>query len=102
MTAGPGVVPLRAHVRPVGHLSRMAMEDPAMANPGNPDPSTPDPAPGGDIPSEMPPRPFPGERPLGPDEPSAPYEDNSIDEPVEPGTGPETLQGAPTDPGIRV
>jgi hypothetical protein len=50
----------------------------------------------------MPPRPFPGERPLGPDEPSAPFEEPPIDEPVEPGIGPEHLPGAPTDPGIRV
>ncbi|TXN76303.1 hypothetical protein FV228_00745 [Methylobacterium sp. WL18] len=67
-----------------------------MANPGMPDP-----IPGGDIPTEMPPRPFPGERPLGPDEPSAPYEDAPIDEPVEPGIGPDHLPVAPTDPGIR-
>jgi hypothetical protein len=72
------------------------MEISTMANPGMPDP-----IPGGDVPGGMPPRPFPGERPLGPDEPSAPFEEPPVDEPVEPGIGPEHLPGAPTDPGIR-
>lgn len=48
------------------------------------DPRMPEPAPDGDSSSEMPPRPYPGERPLGSDEPSAPFE-----EPVEPGIGPD-------------
>ncbi|KQP14691.1 hypothetical protein ASF26_17605 [Methylobacterium sp. Leaf93] len=67
-----------------------------MANPGMPD-RIPD----GDIPLETPPRPFPGERPLGPDEPSVPYEDAPVDEPVGPGIGPDHRPEAPTDPGIR-
>lgn len=66
------------------------------------DPGVTDLIPDGEIPSELPPRPFPGERPLGPDEPSAPYDEPPIEEPVEPGIGPENLPGAPTDPGIRV
>lgn len=66
------------------------------------DPGVPDPIPGDEIPSELPPRPFPGERPLGPDEPSAPYDEPSIEEPVEPGIGPGHLPGAPTDTEIRV
>ena len=66
-----------------------------MANPGMPDP-----IPGGDIPAELPPRPFPGERPLGCDEPSAPFEEPPIDEPFEPDIGPEHLPDAPTGPGI--
>ncbi len=73
------------------------MEISTVSNPGMPDP-----IPGGDVPSEIPPRPFPGERPLGPDEPSAPFDEPPIDEPAEPGIGPDHLPGAPTDPGIRV
>ncbi len=67
-----------------------------MAGPGMPDP-----IPGGDVPTELPPRPFPGERPLGPDEPSAPYEDHPIDEPVEPGSGPRSSAGGADGPGLR-
>nr|WP_299657802.1 hypothetical protein [Methylobacterium sp.] len=88
-----------------------------MANPGMPEP-----APGGDIPSEMPPRPYPGERPLGSDEPSAPFEEPPFEEPpfeelpfeelpteespneapAEPGIGLDDRPGAPADPGLRV
>ncbi|TXM73702.1 hypothetical protein FV226_08795 [Methylobacterium sp. WL12] len=67
-----------------------------MANPGMPDPS-----PGGDAPSEPPPRPFPGERPLGPDEPSAPFEEPASDVPLGPVIDPEPLPGEPAVPGIR-
>ena len=62
-----------------------------MANPG-----VPEPIPGGDIPSETP-RPYPGERPLGPDEPSAPFEEPPT---REPGT-PDIAPGSPADPGVR-
>ncbi|NEU12777.1 hypothetical protein G3T14_11605 [Methylobacterium sp. BTF04] len=67
-----------------------------MANPG-----LPEPAPGGDSPLELPPRPYPGERPLGSDEPSAPFEEPPIDDPVEPGIGPDPEPGTPTDPERR-
>lgn len=48
-----------------------------MANPGMPDP-------------------IPGERPLGSDEPSAPFE-----EPPEPGMHPDRPAEGPIEPGIR-
>lgn len=67
-----------------------------MANPGMPDP------PGGADPAEMPPRPFPGERPLGADEPSAPYEEPTPDEPLGHGIGPGQGPGDPAIPGPRL
>ena len=90
MAAGPDAVPLRARVRPVGHRDEQVRIS-SVANPGMPDP-----IPGGDVPSQLPPRPFPGERPLGSDEPSAPFE-----EPPEPGMHPDCPAEGPIEPGIR-
>lgn len=68
-----------------------------MADPGltNAAPDTP-------VPIDGPPGPwpFPGERPLGSDEPSAP-----VDVPAEapaPGTGPDVPPGDPAGPDLRV
>jgi hypothetical protein len=58
----------------------------------------PEPRPDGEAPPELPPRPFPGERPLGSDEPSAPFAGPPRDIPVEPGTGAED---SAAEPGIR-
>jgi hypothetical protein len=67
-----------------------------MASPGPPDPK-----PAGPRPIDRPasPRPCPGERPLGPDEPSAP-----IDVPEDlpnPGIGPDVPPGDPCGPDLR-
>ncbi|MDB5646187.1 MAG: hypothetical protein JWQ05_1856 [Methylobacterium sp.] len=110
-------MPLRAHARPEAFPNENMEWRPSLANPGMPEP-----APGGDIPSEMPPRPYPGERPLGSDEPSAPFEEPPFEEPpfeelpfeelpteespneapAEPGIGLDDRPGAPADPGLRV
>jgi hypothetical protein len=63
-------------------------------------PGMPGPVPGG-TPSELPPRPYPGERPLGSDEPSAPFEELPGEIPGEPDIGPDLGPGAPVDPGAR-
>ena len=72
-----------------------------MVNPGNP---ANEPAPGGNIPSDVPPRPIPDEPPdIGPTEPRTPYpvNDPGVMDPKGPGSEPDYLPGNPTDPGTR-
>lgn len=72
-----------------------------MANPGLP---IPEPLPGG-IPGDLPAPPQPDEQPdIGPTGPRTPYpvNDPGIGDPVGPGSEPDYLPGAPTDPGVRM
>lgn len=69
------------------------LEDSRLANSGAPEPT-----PGADDLNEAPPRPFPGERPLGSDEPSEPYEETPPNESPGPGIGPERPAAEPTAP----
>ena len=69
-----------------------------------PQPGNQDPIPGGNIPTEVPPR-EPDELPdIGPSGPRTPYpvSDPGIGDPKGPGSEPDYLPGAPTDPGIRL
>jgi len=71
-----------------------------MANPG---PPPHNPTPGGNIPSDVPPTPWPDEElpDTEPTGPRAPSGDTSISEPKEPGSEPDYLPGGPTSPGTR-
>ncbi|GJD94702.1 hypothetical protein [Methylobacterium iners] len=72
-----------------------------MANPGLP---IPEPLPGG-IPGDLPPTPQPDEQPeIGPTGPRTPYpvNDPGVVDPAGPGSEPDYLPGAPTDPGVRM
>lgn len=72
-----------------------------MANPGLP---IPEPMPGG-IPGDLPMPPMPDEQPdIGPTGPRSPYpvDDPGVGDPVGPGSEPDYLPGAPTDPGVRM
>ena len=64
-----------------------------------------EPAPGGRLPDEKPKTPHPeGERPdQGPTGPRTPYpvDDPGIDDPSGPGSEPDYLPGAPTNPNTR-
>ena len=83
-----------------------------MAHPGiqSPDPTPPlpggpggEPFPGGNIPTDVPPR-APDEMPdIGPSGPRTPYpvNDPGITEPTGPGSEPDYLPGGPTFPGTR-
>ena len=69
-----------------------------------PQPGGLDPIPGGNIPTEVPPS-EPDEMPdTGPTGPRTPYpvDDPGIGEPMGPGSEPDYLPGAPTNPGIRL
>lgn len=62
-----------------------------------------DPVPGGDIPTEVPPR-GPDEMPdIGPSGPRSPYpvNDPGIGDPTGPGSQPDYLPGGPSNPGTR-
>ena len=94
MAAGPGVVPLRAHVRPVGHPITNSMEDPTMANPGMPDP-----IPGGDTPPRCRRVRSRASARSGRTSRPRPIEEPPIDEPLEPGIGPESPARRADGPG---
>ena len=65
-----------------------------MANPGMPEP----------LPEleSIPDHRIPSERPLGSDEPSAPFAESPGADPAEPRIGPGDLPREPAEPGLRV